>query len=69
MLCLQKKLATPLFAISLAAAFVQFVYVSFGMNSVELMGASSLIFPTVIILLGAFELWFSMLSTKRGWIT
>ena len=68
-LCLKKKLATPLFAISLAAAVVQTGYVSFGMDAVTLMGPSSLILPSVIILLGAFELWFSTFSTKRGWLT
>ena len=68
-LCLKKKIATPLFAISLAAAVVQMIYVSFVMDAVTLMGASSLILPSVIILLGALELWFSMHTTKRGWLT
>ena len=68
-LCLKKKLAIPLFAVSLAAAFIQTAYVSFGMNAVELKGIGSLGLPTVIILLGALQLWFSMHARGRGWIT
>ena len=69
MLCLRKKLAIPLYVVSLSAVVVQMGYISFGMNSVEVRGAVSLIFPVIIILLGAFQLWFSMNAKGRGWLT
>ena len=67
-LCLKYKLAIPLFAVSLAAVVIQMLYVSFGLNAIGLMGTSSLLFPAVIILLGALQLWFSMHAKGRGWI-
>ena len=67
-LALKNKLAIPLFAVSLAAVVIQMLYVSFGLNAVALMGISSLIFPVVIILLGATQLWVAMHAKKQSWI-
>lgn len=67
-LVLKNKLAIPLFAVSLAAVVIQMLYVSFGLNAAGLMGTSSLIFPVVIIALGALQLWFSMHAKGRNWI-
>ena len=55
-LSLRNKLAIPLYVVSLAAVVIQMGYISFAMNSVEIRGAVSLIFPTVIIVLGALQL-------------
>ena len=68
-LCLRKKLAIPLYIVSLVAVIVQMGYISFGVNTVEIRGAVSLVFPVVIILLGALQLWFSMHAKGRGWLT
>ena len=68
-LVLKNKLAVPLFAVSLAAVVIQMLYVSFGLDAVGLMGTSSLLFPVVIIILGALQLWFSMYAKGRDWIT
>ena len=67
-LCLRNKLAIPLFVVSLAAVVIQMGYISFGMNTVEIRGAVSLIFPVVIIVLGALQLWFALHAKGRGWI-
>ena len=69
MLCLRKKLAIPLYIVSLVAVVVQMGYISFGMNSVEVRGAVSLVFPVIIIVLGALQLWFSINAKGRGWLT
>ncbi|WP_428408028.1 hypothetical protein [Hyphococcus sp.] len=68
LLALRKKLATPLFALSLAAVIVQMGFVLFGMNVIATLGASAAIFPAVIIILGAAMLWLSMTGQKRGWV-
>ena len=67
-LVLKKKLAIPLFAVSLVAVVAQMLYVSFGLNAVGLMGTSSLVFPIIIIVLGGLQLWFSMHAKGRDWI-
>ncbi len=68
LLALRKKLATPLFAVSLAAVIVQMGFVLFGMNVIATLGASAAIFPAVIVILGAAMFWLSMTGQKRGWI-
>lgn len=68
-LCLKNKVAIPLFIVSLVAVVVQMGYISFGMNAVEIRGAVSLVFPVVIIVLGALQLWFSLHAKGRGWLT
>ena len=68
LLALRKKLATPLFGVSLAAIIVQMGYVLFGMNAITTLGASAAIFPAVITILGAAMLWLSMSASGKGWI-
>lgn len=67
-LALRKKLAVPLFGVSLAAVIVQFGYVLFGMSVIATLGATAAIFPAVIVVLGAFLLWFSMQAASKGWL-
>lgn len=66
-LCLKNKLAVPLFAVSLAAVVAQMGYFFFGMNAIEIMGAGSMVFPAIIILLGAIQLWISVRARGQGW--
>lgn len=68
MLALRKSLATPFLGASLAAVIVQFGFVLFGMNAIATLGASAAIFPGVIVIIGAFMLWFSMQAKTRGWL-
>jgi hypothetical protein len=67
-LLVRKAWAKLLFAVSLAAVILQMGYVFIGMNASEVLGAAAMIFPAIIIVLGIFWLWFSMLSQKRGWL-
>ena len=68
-LALRKKLAVPFFGVSLAAVIVQMGYVLFGMSVVATLGATAAIFPAVIVILGAFLLWFSMQAQSKGWLS
>jgi hypothetical protein len=67
-LCLKRKLAIPLFAVSLVAVVIQMGYIFFGLNGAEALGAAAMTFPAIIIVLGAFQLWFSMHAKNREWI-
>ena len=65
---LKKTLAIPLFTVSLIAVAVQMGYIFFGMNAADVLGAGSMTFPAIIIVLGALQLGFSMYTRGRGWI-
>ena len=67
-LCLQRKLAIALFAVSLAAVVIQMGYVYFGMNAIDVMGAASMTLPVIIIVLGALQLWIATIASGRGWL-
>ena len=67
-LLLKKKIAVALFGVSLAAVVVQMGYTFFGMNAAAVLGAAAMIFPGIIIVLGALLLWFAMASKQRGWL-
>lgn len=67
-LVMRKSFAVPAFGVSLAAVIVQFGFVLFGMNVIAAFGATAAIFPAVIVILGAFLLWFSMRSKAKGWL-
>jgi hypothetical protein len=57
------------FAVSLVAIVVQFVYVLFIMDAIGLLGASeSLPFPIVIFVIGALLLWLSIHAKGQGWL-
>ena len=68
LLALRKNLATPFFAVSLAAVIVQFGFVLFGMDVIAKLGAGAAIFPAVIVILGALMLWFSLRAKAKGWL-
>lgn len=67
-LALRKKVAVPFFGVSLAAVVVQMGYVLFGMSVIATLGVGAAIFPAVIVVLGAFLLWFSMQAKSKGWL-
>jgi len=67
-LLLRRAWAQPLYLCSLVAVLVQFGY-SFGVaRTHEIMGWSAAIFPAVIIVLAAVQLWFATSSKKKGWL-
>ena len=58
-LLLRRRLAAPLYAVSLVAVLVQFGWTFFGSSVIADKGASAAIFPLVIIAIGAFSLWYA----------
>ena len=67
-LLLKKKAARLFFLISVIAVIIQMTHSLFIAGAMEVYGNEAAIFPTVIILVGFFELWFSGFAIRKGWI-
>lgn len=69
MLLLNKRLALPLFWVSLVAIVVQFAQAFFPGGAVELMGpAMALPMPACIAAVAALQVWVARKAIARGWI-
>lgn len=64
----KKSWAVPLFVVSLAAVVVQMSYIVFGMNLVGALGLSAALMPTVILIIAAFLVWWSLYANARAWL-
>lgn len=68
LLLLRKKLATPVLILSFVGILVQMYYNLFMSKSMEVYGPGGLAMPIMVLLFGAFLIWFSRKSTSHGWI-
>jgi hypothetical protein len=69
MLLLNKRVAMPLFALSLLAIVVQFAQAFLPGGAVEVLGAgAALPMPAVITLVGVLQVWVARKAIARGWI-
>jgi hypothetical protein len=68
LLLLRKKLATPVLSISFAAVLVQMVHSLVISKSIEVYGPGGMIMPIMIMLVGAFLIWYSRKATALGWL-
>lgn len=68
LLLLRKKLATPVLILSFGGILVQMYYNLFMSKSMEVYGPGGLAMPIMVLLFGAFLIWFSRKSTFHGWI-
>lgn len=66
LLLMRKKLATPLFLISLLAIIVQTTYNVFMSKAMEVYGPGGMIMPAMIVLAGIFLLWYSKKKESAG---
>ncbi len=69
LLLLRKKIANPVFIVSLVGIVVQMFYNFFMSNSIAVYGPGGMIMPIVILGLGAYLVWYSRDVTRRGWIS
>jgi hypothetical protein len=69
LLLFRKALATPVLIISLAAVLVQMYHAIFVVNALDVYGAPGAVMPIAIIIIGAYLVWFSIESKKKGWIS
>jgi hypothetical protein len=67
LLLMRKKLATPLFLISLLCILVNMGYALFGTNQIELFGTlNGLVMPLVVVVIGIFLYVYSKKMTAKG---
>ena len=65
----RKKLATPIFGISLLAVLIQMGYWLFATDVMEVMGIQSVIMPLVVIAVAIFLYFYSKGATQKGWLS
>lgn len=68
LLLVRKTWATPVFVIAFAAIIVQMIHQLFISKSIEVYGPGGAVMPVMIILIGAFMIWYSRSATARGWL-
>lgn len=69
MLLLRKRLALPLFVLSLVAVVVQFAQVFFPGGALELMGAATALpLPAMIVAVALLQVWTARKARARGWL-
>jgi hypothetical protein len=69
LLLFRKALALPVLVVSLVGVLVQFGHAWFMTPSIEVMGASSVVFPLVIIGIGIYLIWVANDAKSKGWIS
>lgn len=67
-LLLRKKWAKPLFIVSLVAAVIQFINWLFLQNAAEAFGSEAYYMPVLVVLVGAFLIFFSKKGIEKGWL-
>lgn len=65
-LLLRRKIALPLYVVSLVAVLVQFAWTFAGSSVIAEKGASAAVFPLVIIGLAVFAVWFAARAKRDG---
>ena len=65
-LLLRRKLAVPLYALSLAAVLVQFSWTFFVDTVIQEKGAAAAFLPVTIIVLAVFSLWYARGKARQG---
>jgi hypothetical protein len=68
LLLLRRRLAIPLFGLSLLALLVQFGYWIFGTSVMEVEGAQAIIMPIIVIGVGVFLYYYSKGAAQKGWL-
>lgn len=68
LLLIRKKLATPVFIISLIAILVQMYHAFVMANSFEVFGPGGLIMPIMVVVFGIGLIGLSMMATKKAWL-
>ena len=67
-LLLRKKIAIPLFLISLITVLIVQGYWLLGTNTIELLGMQAVIMPIIVIIICIFLYFYSKGATQKGWL-
>lgn len=68
LLLTRKASAVPVFSIAFAAIMVQMVYTLAMSKAIEINGPAGLLMPALIILVGAFLIWYARKARSLGWL-
>jgi hypothetical protein len=69
LLLLRKKLATVVLIISFIGIVVQMIHAFLMANSIEVYGPGGMIMPIIVLIIGAWLVWYSKGAEKKGWIS
>lgn len=69
LLLLRKKLATFVFILSFAGIVTQMTYNFFMSNAAEVYGPGGMIMPVMVLIIGAFLIWYSKKMEQQGVIS
>lgn len=68
LLLLKKKLAKPVFIVSLIAVIVQMFHSLFIAKAMDVYGPGATIMPIMVIAIGIFQIWLANFGIKKGWL-
>jgi len=68
LMVLRKSIAFPVFGLSLAGIIIQMSYWLLMTNSIDVYGPGGATMPIMVIIIGAFLVWFSSLAKAKGWL-
>lgn len=68
LLLIRKKWATAVLIISFVGIIVQMIHSFFMTNSIEVYGPGGMVMPVMVLIFGAFLIWFSRKATANGWL-
>ena len=69
LLLLKKKIAIPVFAVSLIAVIAQMIYNLFLSRIYEVYGPGAMIMPIMVVLIAIFLVWYSKKAFTKGWLS
>jgi hypothetical protein len=65
----RRRLARPLYLVSLGAVVVQFGWAFLATDLIAAKGAANVVpFPVVILAVALFQLWLATRASRRGWL-
>jgi len=69
LLLFRKKLAVPVFILSLLGALGQNIYFFLMTNAMEVYGPlEAIVLPALVVIVALFLIWYSKQSARKGWI-
>ncbi len=68
LMLLRKKVAVPLFGLSLIAVLVQMGYWLFATDVMEVVGMQSVIMPLIVITIAIFLYFYNKGAAQKGWL-
>ena len=68
-LLLRKKIAKPVFIVSLVTIIIQMFYNVFMSGAMDIYGPGAVIMPIMVIGFAVFILWYTKKSATKGWLS